>query len=105
MLRCSGGAAGSGVKPLIGYPILRLITDHSSKAVPGAVWLQGAKVTEAVLNTIFSLAPAAASFIFTYAGADEDLNVHKALKTLPYGAAHDLLPSVSCAARKNYPGA
>ena len=45
--------------------------------MPEALWLQVAKVREAVLETIFTLAPRGASFIFTYAGADEDPSDHK----------------------------
>jgi predicted kinase len=64
----------------INDPILHLITDDDSTAVPEAVWPQVAKVREAVLDTISTLAPAGANFIFTYAGADEDHNDHKALE-------------------------
>ena len=57
----------------INDPILGLIADDGSKSAPAAIWPQVAKVREAVLDTISTLAPAGASFIFTYAGADEDL--------------------------------
>jgi predicted kinase len=64
----------------INEPILRLVTDDSSKAVPEAIWSQVAKGREAVLDTISTRAPARASFIFAYAGADEDLKDHKAFE-------------------------
>jgi shikimate kinase len=62
----------------INDPILCLITDNdTSKAVHESIWIQVAKVREAVLDTISTLAPAEANFIFTYAGANEDPNDHK----------------------------
>ena len=64
----------------INDPILRLIADDSSNAVPEAVWSQVAKEREAVLQTISTLAPRGATFIFTYAGADEDPSDHKAFE-------------------------
>jgi predicted kinase len=67
-------------KHWINDPILRLITDDSSRAVPEGGWPHVAKVREVVLDTISTLAPAGANFIFTYAGADEDFNDHKAFE-------------------------
>jgi predicted kinase len=64
----------------INDPILGLIADDGSKSAPAAIWPQVAKVREAVLDTISTLAPAGASFIFTYAGADEDLDDHSAFQ-------------------------
>jgi predicted kinase len=56
----------------INDPILKLVTNESSVAVPDAVWPQIAKVREAVLETITTLGSQGASYIFTYAGSDED---------------------------------
>jgi hypothetical protein len=56
----------------INDPILRLVTNQGSIAVSEAVWPQVAKVREAVLETIATLSPRTNSYIFTYAGADED---------------------------------
>jgi hypothetical protein len=56
----------------INDPILRLVAKDGSAAVPDSVWPQVAKVRGAVLETIATLAPRGASFIFTYAGSDED---------------------------------
>jgi hypothetical protein len=60
--------------------ILRLVTNEGSIAVPDAVWPQVAKVREAVLETIASLAPRGISYIFTYAGSDEDPADRKAFE-------------------------
>jgi predicted kinase len=56
----------------INDPILRLVAKDGSTAVPDAVWPQVAKVRGAVLDTISTLAPPGASFIFTLAGSNED---------------------------------
>jgi hypothetical protein len=56
----------------INDPILKLVTNQGSIAVSEAVWPQIAKVREAVLETIATLSPRTNSYIFTYAGADED---------------------------------
>lgn len=56
----------------INDPILKLVTRDPTTAVTEAVWPQVAKVRVAVLETIATLAPPDASFIFTYAGADQD---------------------------------
>jgi predicted kinase len=55
----------------INDPVLRLLPT-SDAAVPEAVWPQVAKVRDAVLETIATLAPRESNFIFTYAGANED---------------------------------
>ena len=55
----------------INDPVLRLLP-KSDMAVPEGVWPQVAKVREAVLETIATLAPREHNFIFTYAGANED---------------------------------
>jgi predicted kinase len=55
----------------INDPVLRLLP-MSDAAVPEAVWPQVAKVRDAVLETIATLAPRESNFIFTHAGANED---------------------------------
>jgi hypothetical protein len=64
----------------INDPILRLVTNEGSASVPDAVWPQVAKVREAVLETIATLAPRDVSYIFTYAGSDEDPSDRKAFE-------------------------
>jgi predicted kinase len=64
----------------INDPIVRLVAKDGSVAVPEAVWPQVAKVRGAVLETIRTLAPSGASFIFTYAGSDEDPEDRKAFE-------------------------
>ena len=64
----------------INDPILRLIRQTGAQAVPDAVWPEVAKVRGAVLETISTLAPPGANFIFTYAGADEDPEDRKAFE-------------------------
>ena len=56
----------------INDPILKLVIVDGSAAVPESVWPQVAKVREAVLETIVTLAPLATNYIFTYAGSNED---------------------------------
>ncbi len=63
----------------INDPVLRLLPT-SEAAVPEAVWPQVAKVRDAVLETIATLAPRERSFIFTYAGANEDPADRKAFE-------------------------
>ena len=64
----------------INDPILRLIAATDARAVPEAIWPQVAKVRSAVLETMATLSPQAASFIFTYAGANEDPEDRKAFE-------------------------
>ena len=64
----------------INDPILKLVTNDDSTAAPEAVWPLVAKVREAVLETIAALGPPGTSYIFTYAGADEDPGDRKALQ-------------------------
>jgi hypothetical protein len=64
----------------INDPILRLVTNRGSIAISEAVWPQVAKVREAVLETIASLSPPTNSYIFTYAGSDEDPADRKAFE-------------------------
>jgi AAA domain len=64
----------------INDPILRIVASDGSAAVPEAVWPQVAKVREAVLETVATLAPASDSFIFTLAGADEDPDDRRAFE-------------------------
>jgi hypothetical protein len=57
----------------INDPILKLVvTNEGMAAVSDAVWPQVVKVREAVLETIASLGPPNNSYIFTYAGSDQD---------------------------------
>jgi energy-coupling factor transporter ATP-binding protein EcfA2 len=56
----------------INDPILQLLRQTDTQPVPDAVWPQIAKVRGAVLETIASLSPSGANFIFTYAGSNED---------------------------------
>src|SRR5436190_9752003 len=51
--------------------VLRLLP-MSVAAVPVAVWHQVAKVRDAVVGIIVTLAPRDCNFIFTYAGSNED---------------------------------
>lgn len=62
----------------INDPILRLVAQDNLTTVPDAVWPLVAKVRGAVLEAIATFAPHDRSFIFTYAGADEDPADHKA---------------------------
>jgi hypothetical protein len=62
----------------INDPILKLVTNEGAAAVPDAVWPQVAKVREAVLETIATLGPPGTSYIFIYAGSDEDPEDHRA---------------------------
>jgi len=64
----------------INDPILRLVTTNDAQPVPEAVWPEVAKVRGAVLETIATLAPAESSFIFTYAGSNEDPNDRRAFE-------------------------
>jgi len=64
----------------INDPILKLVTSEGLVAVPDTVWPQVAKVREAVLETIATLGPSGNSYIFTYAGSDEDPADHKAFE-------------------------
>jgi hypothetical protein len=64
----------------INDPILKLVTSDDSTAVSEAIWPLVAKVREAVLETIAALGPPGTSYIFTYAGADEDPGDRKALQ-------------------------
>src|SRR5580704_13199611 len=53
-------------------PILRLVARDNLTPVPDAAWPLVAQVRGAVLEAIATLAPNDRSFIFTYAGSDED---------------------------------
>ena len=64
----------------INDPILKLVMSEGLVAVPDIVWPQVAKVREAVLETVASLGPSGNSYIFTYAGSDEDPADHKAFE-------------------------
>ena len=64
----------------INDPIIKLVAMDGSSPVSEAVWPQVAKVREAVLETIATLAPQDASYIFTYAGSNEDPNDRKAFE-------------------------
>jgi chloramphenicol 3-O-phosphotransferase len=64
----------------INDPILRLVATTDARAVPEAVWPEVAKVRSAVLETIATLSPRAANFIFTYAGSNEDSEDRKAFE-------------------------
>jgi hypothetical protein len=64
----------------INDPILRLIKKTDTQPVPDAVWSQTAKVRSAVLETIATLSPPGANFIFTHAGSDEDPEDRKAFE-------------------------
>jgi predicted kinase len=64
----------------INDPILRLITNTGAAPVPDAIWPHVAKVRGAVLDTIATLAPPGASFIFTHAGSNEDPEDRKAFE-------------------------
>jgi energy-coupling factor transporter ATP-binding protein EcfA2 len=63
----------------INDPVLRLLPRHDA-AAPEAVWPQVAKVRDAVLETIATLAPRQSNFIFTYAGSHEDAADRKAFE-------------------------
>jgi predicted kinase len=56
----------------INDPIIKLVAKDGSAPVPAPVWPLVAKVRAAVLEAVATLVPAGASFIFTYAGSDED---------------------------------
>jgi hypothetical protein len=56
----------------INDPILRLVARDNLTPAPDAVWPLVAEVRRAVLEAIATLAPNDRSFIFTYAGSDED---------------------------------
>jgi hypothetical protein len=56
----------------INDPILKLVTEDGSAPVHEAVWPQGAKVRAALLETIAIVSHREDSYIFTYAGSDED---------------------------------
>ena len=56
----------------INDPILRLVARDNLTPAPDAVWPLVAQVRRAVLEAIATLAPNDRSFIFTYAGSDED---------------------------------
>ena len=64
----------------INDPILRLVAKDGSTAVPDAVWPQVARVRGAVLDTISTLAPLGASFIFTLAASNEDPDDRRAFE-------------------------
>ena len=64
----------------INDPILRLVPRTDAERVPDAVWPQVAKVRGAVLETIATLAPPRANFIFTYAGSNEGPEDRKAFE-------------------------
>ena len=64
----------------INDPIFKLVAMDGSSPVSEAVWPQVAKVREAVLETIATLAPQDASYIFTYAGSNEDPHDRKAFE-------------------------
>jgi hypothetical protein len=64
----------------INDPILRLVAHDGSTPVPEAVWPLVARVRGAVLEAIATLAPRSQSFIFTYAGTDEDAADRKAFE-------------------------
>lgn len=56
----------------VNNPILALLSDDGRTTLPDAVWEQTAKVRQAVLDTIATLCPPAANFIFTNAGIQGD---------------------------------
>jgi hypothetical protein len=56
----------------INDPIVRLVARDNLTPVPDAIWPLVAQVRGAVLEAIATLAPHDRSFIFTYAGSDQD---------------------------------
>ncbi|TIN15993.1 MAG: chloramphenicol phosphotransferase [Mesorhizobium sp.] len=56
----------------INNPVLALLADDGRRTLPDAVWEQTAKVRQAVLDTVATLCPPAANFIFTNSGIQGD---------------------------------
>jgi DUF438 domain-containing protein len=56
----------------INNPIFGLIDPDGMTPLPDAVWVQAAKVREAVLETIATLARPEANFVFTHEGVEGD---------------------------------
>jgi DUF438 domain-containing protein len=71
----------------VNNPIFGLIHTDGVTPLPVAVWVQVAKVREAVHETIATLAPASWSFIFTHDGSEGDAEDHAICESIKTTAA------------------
>src|SRR3954454_25104016 len=88
----------------INNPIFGLIDPDGVSPLPDAVWRQTAKVREAVLETIATLAKPGVNFVFTHDGIEGepyDEAVSRDIQSTAARRGARLTPSAWCATRMN----